>query len=341
MRHDKRIGRFGGGIVLAVALGASGCGDGGGGESESLPTSPPAQLTKVADSGFRSPMDAVASPDGAQLYFTALTEESPARPAIFRVPSSGGTPEAMHAGAPLGMPTGLVMSCDGSTLFVADMGVAAEGESEEAGDEEMAMVEGSAGGIFALPTSGGAIARLAADGIAVPTGLALSVDCNTLYVTGWDADGTPALFTVAVAGGAASVVLAGDPLMSPTGLHVDADDVAWVMDHVAANDQGEGVLFAVTPEGVATAVIGGLRMGTPGGVSLVAGGGRAVIPTLDDEGMGQLLTVEIATGEVTVVPAPDIVDPAGLRTARGAGVFAVVDSEGSAIWRAEHGGSGT
>ena len=339
MRHHKRIGRIGGGVVLALAgaLAASGCGDGSGGDSE-LPTTPPAQLTRVADTGFRSPMDAVVSPDGSTFWFTALSEESPA---LFRVASSGGTPEAVHAGAPLGMPTGLVMSCDGSTVFVADMGVAAETETAEDADEEMSLVEGAAGGLFTIATSGGALARLDAGGIAVPTGLALSVDCTTLYVTGWDADGTPALFTVPVSGGAASVVLAGEPLISPTGLHVDADGVAWVMDHVAANDQGEGVLFAVTPSGEATAVIGGLRMGTPGGVSLVAGGGRAVIPTLDDDGMGQLITVEIATGEVTIVPAPDIADPAGLRTARGAGVFAVVDSEGSAIWRAEHGGSGT
>jgi hypothetical protein len=32
---------------------------------------------------------------------------------------------------------------------------------------------------------------------------------------------------------------------------------------------------------------------------------------------------------------PEISDPAGLRTARNAAVFAVVDSEGGAIYRAE------
>ena len=35
------------------------------------------------------------------------------------------------------------------------------------------------------------------------------------------------------------------------------------------------------------------------------------------------------------VAAPDMIDPAGLRTARKAGVFAVVDSEAGAIYRAE------
>jgi sugar lactone lactonase YvrE len=324
--------------VAALALGMMACGDSGDGSSGDLPTSAPGRLTKIADTGFASPGDAVSSPDGATFYFTAYTEGSPAQPAVFRVPSAGGTVEALHAGTPLGYPTGLVMSCDGSTLFVADMGItqAAEGAETPAEDEEMELVDGSSGGLFTLATAGGAIARLEAEGISVPTGLALGVDCRTLYVTGWDEEARPALFTLPVTGGSATVVHAGEPLSSPTGLHVDADGVAWVMDHLASTDDGEGVLFAITGDGDVTPVIGGLRMGTPGGVSLVSGGGRAVIPSLDDEGNGQLITVEIATGEVTVVPAPDIQDPAGLRTARQAGVFAVVDSEGSAIWRAEH-----
>jgi hypothetical protein len=59
------------------------------------------------------------------------------------------------------------------------------------------------------------------------------------------------------------------------------------------------------------------------------------MPTRDLEGNGQLTTVNIATGERLDLAAPDLLDPAGLRTARKAGVFAVVDSEGSAIYRAE------
>ena len=48
-----------------------------------------------------------------------------------------------------------------------------------------------------------------------------------------------------------------------------------------------------------------------------------------------ILAVEIASGAQTVLAAPDISDPSGLRTARGAGVFAVADSEGDAIFAAE------
>src|SRR5206468_6368181 len=131
-------------------------------------------------------------------------------------------------------------------------------------------------------------------------------------------------------------VYAGDPLVSPTGLHIDSAGVSWVMDHRAQGSKGQGVLFAIPADGsVATEVGSDLRMGTPGGVSLTAGGGTAVIPTRDADGAAQLTSVNIASGDIQQLPATDLIDPAGLRTARNAGVFAVVDSEGGAIYRAE------
>jgi hypothetical protein len=161
-------------------------------------------------------------------------------------------------------------------------------------------------------------------------------DCKTLFITGRTAEGLPALFSMSIDGGSASTIYSGEPLVSPTGLHVDLDGVAWVMDHRAAGADGEGVLFAIPSDGsAATEVASNLRMGTPGGVSLTAGGGTAVMPTRDLEGNGQLTTVNITTGERLDLAAPDMLDPAGLRTARKAGVFAIVDSEGSAIYRAE------
>jgi hypothetical protein len=59
------------------------------------------------------------------------------------------------------------------------------------------------------------------------------------------------------------------------------------------------------------------------------------MPTLDPDGKAQLTSVVIETGEMKQLATPDLIDPAGLRTARQAGVFAVVDSEGGAIYRAE------
>ncbi len=281
-----------------------------------LPTDPPTTVTKVASGGFHAPTDAVASPDGTTLYFAAWTDDK--QPAVFSVPSDGSAAATpLATGDPLEVPLGLVMACDGATVYVADAG-------------------GEDGAILQVPSSGGAASAVSASGIVRPGGLAMGPDCKTLYATGRTTDGAPALFTLPIGGGSASIVHQGDPLVAPTGLHVDASGVAWVMDHLAQGKDGEGVLFAIPSDGSRADVVGsGLAMGTPGGVSLVAGGGTAVIPTRDADGKGQLTSIDIATGTVQQLAAPDIIDPAGLRTAREAGVFAVVDSEGGAIFKAE------
>lgn len=286
-----------------------------------LPTEPPTSVTKVTSGGFSSPTDAVASPDGKTFYFAAYDDEK--EPAIFQTASDpGSTAEILAVGAPLASPMGLVLSCDGKTLYVADLA------TTNAEDTQV-------GGVLALPTSGGAVSDLGG-AITRPAGLAMAADCKTLLVTGRTAEGQPALFSMSIDGGTASTIYAGEPLVSPTGLHVDTDGVAWVMDHRAAGAAGEGVLWAITRDGSSiTEVASDLRMGTPGGVSLTAGGGTAVMPTRDREGNAQLTTVHIATGETLQLAAPDLIDPAGIRTARKAGVFALVDSEGSAIYRAE------
>ena len=282
-----------------------------------LPTDPPTQITKVASGGFISPTDAVASPDGKTFFFAAYDEAK--TPTIYKVASTADSaPEVLAAGDPLETPIGLVMSCDGKTLYIADMG-------------------GENGAVLALSTgAGGVPTDLGAAGIIRPSGLAMRADCKTLHASGLTETGAPALFSLASLGGAATIIYQGEPLVSPTGLHVDNDGVSWLMDHRAAGDAGEGVLWAIPADGsAATAVISGLRMGTTGGVSLTAGGGTAVMPTKDIEGNAQLTSVNITTGETVQLAAPDMTDPSGLRTAREAGVFAVVDSEAGAIYRAE------
>lgn len=283
---------------------------------DGLTSEPPKSVTKVSSGGFESPTDAVASPDGRTFYFAAWDTEK--QPTLFQVssePDSTATPLA--AGDPLETPIGLVMSCDGKSLFVADMG-------------------GEDGGILQADVSGGAPSWLTANGIVRPGGIAMGPDCKSLFATGLLTDGTPALFEVPIAGGDARVVYQGEPLISPTGLHVDNKGVAWVMDHHAQGPDGEGVLFAIPSDGSkADVVVSNLRMGTPGGVSLTAGGGTAVMPTRDADGNAQLTSVDIKTHEMTQTPAPDMADPAGLRTATKASVFAVVDSEAGTIFRAE------
>jgi sugar lactone lactonase YvrE len=302
-------------VVLASAC--SGGGD--------LPTTPPTTITRITQGGFHAPTDAVASPDGKTFYFGGYTEASGAteddgtgpQPAVFRVAAEpGATATAIASGDPLGAPLGLVLSCDGATVYLADPG------SETAS-------------VFAIPAAGGAPSPLGAGEIARAGGLAMAPDCETLHVTGRTLDGAAAVFALPIGGGAARVVFSGAPLEAPTGIHVDDDGVSWVMDHGAIGPVGPGVLFAIPADGsAATVVTDDLRMGTPGGVSLTAGGGTAVMPTRDELGATQLTAVDIATGTVTQLTTPEIIAPAGLRTARDAGVFAVADAEGDAIYAA-------
>lgn len=319
------------GLALAAALAACGGGgdDDGDGDAPDdggeLPTQPPEEVEMVANEGFTDPMDAVASPDGATFYFSAFTAED-GQPAIFSVPAAGGSVTTLVSGPPLENPSGLLLSADGATLYVADIGVRAgeTGEDAEASGQSV---------IYSLSLGGGAaLAAVAADGIVEAAGLALGPDGESIHVTGYNAAGLPGLFRLAPGSGAAEEILVGAPFESPTGVYVDTDGVSWVMDHHPSRILG-GALWAVTPEGEASEVIGNLGLSDPGGVSLVAGGGTAVIPNTTEDGAGQLTAVHIESGEQTIVASP-MKAPAGIRTAREAGVFAIADAEGDAIYLA-------
>ncbi|HUJ63166.1 MAG TPA: hypothetical protein VLX92_31930, partial [Kofleriaceae bacterium] len=190
-------------VALAAPIAATGCQS-----STDLPTAPPKTVTMVAQGGFTSPSDAVASPNGKDFYFAAY--DANLLPAIFHTSSSpGGAIDELAMDDPLEAPIGLVMSCDGKTIYVADLG-------------------GDSGAVLSVSTGGGGANDLGATGIVRPGGLAMGPDCKTLYMTGLTDDGTftPALFTMPVTGGGATIVYSGAPLVSPTGLHVDDQGVA-------------------------------------------------------------------------------------------------------------------
>lgn len=328
------------GIVLSLLLLAAlpACGDDGGStppaDGGPPPPEVPTSVTLVVDgdeAGFESPLDAVASPDGATFYFSATASaevtEADARATIYRVPSAGGEVDILHQGAPLREPTGLLMSCDGATLYIADIGFTSGDEAPEDDDNPPAT-------IYTLDVASGTLAPLAATGIGEAASLALAKDCDTLYVSGYTPDRVPALFSLPPAGGAATVIKSGDPLVSPSGVYVDADKVVWLMDHQP--DEGlNGKLFAITQDGETTEVVTELRLSEPAGVSLVAGGVIAVIPTRDENDVTQLITVNTETSATTTIQAPEIVEPSGIRAAINAPIMALVDADGHAIYRVE------
>lgn len=318
------------GLLIASSAACGDSGGGGGTDPEidagaEIDPVAPTTVTMVTSGGFEGPMDVVSSPDGKTFYFTAHDTtgavEGDSSAAIYKVNAAGGTPEILAGGTPLEDPSGMVISCDGATLYVADLGT----QSAEADAEQSP--------IYTARTSGGALATFSATGVGEAAGLAMSTDCSTVYVSGYKPDGTPAVFTVPVAGGAATVLKEGSPLQSPSGIHVDADNVAWVMDHQDA--ELGGALFAITVTGEATVVASNLSISEPAGVSLVAGGRIAVIPVRDLDGASQLMTIDTVSGDETIVEVPEMIEPAGIRTATQAAVMAVVDADGDAIYRAE------
>jgi len=108
------------------------------------------------------------------------------------------------------------------------------------------------------------------------------------------------------------------------------------MDHLGEGAEGEGALFSVASSGEIKPVIGNLGGGVTMGVSLVAGGITAVMPSVDPRtGKPELVAASTENGEITRIPAPEMVDPGGVRTAREAGVLAITDHDGNAIFSAK------
>jgi hypothetical protein len=291
-----------------------------GGSGDALPATPPTRVELLAKEGFNNAGAVSASPDGTTFYTAAHTDDD--QPAIFAVHTKDGSVEALHAGAPLLYPSDLATNCEGNEIFVSDMGVGVVEDDETATDLEDALLPAS-GGIHVLAADGSAIRPLTATGLSRAAGLALSVDCTTLYATGWTEEGQPAVFTVPVEGGNAKVLYEGAPLVSPTGVHVDANAVAWVMDHMARNDAGEGMLFAVDDGGGITEVSGGLAMGRHGGVSVTPGGVTAVIPVDDFVAGPMIITANTETGAIATMDTPDIKNPTGVAAATQAPVMVI------------------
>lgn len=306
-------------VLPTVALGLSlGCGVN---VADLLPKTPPTKVEPLTSDGLHNIGGVEASPDGETFYALAFDDEN--NPGVFRAKASDGAVEPLYVGEPLLYPSDIAVSCDGTRVFVSDMGLGSS--TSEFGED----LTEAAGGIHVISTDSGELASFAAQGISRAAGLIVSTDCETLFVTGYSDMGMPALFTVPVGGGSVSTIAEGSPLVSPTGVHVDENNIAWVMDHLARGDGGEGMLFAIDLDGNVSEVVSGLGMGRHGGVSLVPGGTTAVIPVRNDlTGESTLITANTETLDVEIIDTPDIAHPTGVAAAREAPVMVVAGEYG-------------
>ena len=316
-------GKGGGAAGGAAGGGAGGsAGNGGSGGMTACATvagdGTLATKTKLADGGttFFSPFDAVPSPDGATVYFTAL-DTATGKGAVYSVPAAGGTVTTIAVG--MVAPTGIAVSGDGKTLYVADEGGA---EDVASGD-----ITKDAGLFYTVGTAAASTPTVAAKG-GRPHSVTVARDAgckDVVYVGTWTG-GVPTISTFA--GGAFTMAVATK--FEASGIDVAADGTLFWVETVGGPWAS---IQTAKAGGTGTAVASGLYVGYPAGLALSPDGKNLVLSALaPTDGTDSL--VKLDTGGKTLTqqqPATDkaSIESAGLHRALAANVFAFVDGLGS------------
>jgi DNA-binding beta-propeller fold protein YncE len=238
------------------------------------------EVTQIATDKGWTPLDAVPSPDGQMVYFTA---QGTAGAAVYKVASSGGTFTVLASGAPLVAPRGLTISHDGQTLYVADNG-----------DEQ-----GTGGnGIYALSVAGGALTLIEKTKGSRPqvADLVTENGAEMLYYSGYD-NGHPAIIKVNLTKDeAARVIFNGMPLVAPSGLAVTKEGVVYVVDIGAA------AVFRIK-DSKAEKLADNLRLSPDiAGAALTLDESALLVSNLQvDKGTAQVLLINVTTGKLAVI----------------------------------------
>lgn len=319
MKRDSRSRRLQAGVLLsgvALMVLAAGCSK----STDNQPTEPttpnvndtiniaPAANDKAQ---FVSPRDAVPSPDGLTIYFTATRPGEGA--AVFKTNADGSGLTKLASGAPFVSPFGITISDDGQTLFVADTG--AETETEEGGM------------VFSLAVAGGTPTALAGTAGTSPRGL--EVQGDQLYYSGTSGKrpkAVPAVFKIGVAGGTPTALASGKPLKDPSGIAVTTSGDVYVLDTAAAATN-HATVFSIKG-GVVSEFVTDVMVGYPGGIALSQDDTTLFISALDGTTARDVVFVtNIATKQMsTFTKSIDkFSESAGLHRARHAGVFAWAD----------------
>ncbi len=264
-------------FALSLSLASlAGC---GGGDDSTPATHPPFRTPTIVTQGgdFHVPLDAAPSPDGATFYFVA--RDGAHGPGLYRAPASGGAAVEVSVGAPFATPRGLAISTDGQRIVVADA------------------TAGMHGGLYVVPVAGGAPTLLPGTEGTAPQGLEIVAQggADQVYFTGAASDGSPAVFQIPLAGGAARVLAQGGMLRHPQGVAVTRGGVAFVSDRVDAMT-GTGAVYRI--EGAAvTTLVNNVRLGDPAGITLTPDERVLGVSSLDPSaGTSQVLLVDLASG---------------------------------------------
>lgn len=198
-------------VALGGTLGLSGC------KEKQTPTGPTVgtQSPKSASTAatLSRPIAAALSPDAKTVYVTAFDSNGQAQ--LFSGPA-GGSLTVTASSVPLSYPCSITVTSDGARLLIADLGDAGSG--------------GPTGAVYSSTTSG-TMTALTSGTPQYPTGVALSTDNTSAYVTGVDpTDGQPGVWQIAISGGGPVQIFKGTPLVYPAGVTVSNDGSVYVAD---------------------------------------------------------------------------------------------------------------
>lgn len=231
-------------------------------------------VTQVAAAAGWTPVDATPDPAGEVVYFTVRG----ATVGVFKV-RPGGEAAAVATGAPFVSPVGLAISTDGQTLYVAENGAAGNG-------------------IYTVSVNGSAPALLtdtAGTSPRVPE-IVNENGQDQLYYSG-TAEGQPAVFKVAAAGGEPAVVFRGAPLVNPSGVAIAGDGTVYVVDPA----DGVGAVYRIrggTAEAIASNVTADPDIA---GATLTLDGSALLVSHLHpQEKTAQVLIINLATLEQAI-----------------------------------------
>ncbi len=291
-------------LMALVSIGCGGGGHGGGGGVASV-------TTLAIPSGMTEPRGVAARQNTDALFFTAFTTQGVGTaPVVVTMTKEGGSALTLATGGISGTtgvlvePVAMVLSKHESTLFVADAAaVIAAGDT-------------TAGAIFSLPVAGGTPTVLSHGTVDTPTGLALSSDGLTLFVSGRDAkDGQATIFAVATAGGATTELVKGAPLTAVTGIAASADGTKLFVADQNRLNTADAQVYVMSPSGGSLTALApnGISVSTSSGEGVIERGDGNVVVSSRNGDLAQLTNVAGSNGAVsTRFQGAPLLQPFGL-----------------------------
>jgi DNA-binding beta-propeller fold protein YncE len=125
----------------------------------------------------------------------------------------------------------------------------------------------------------------------MPGDVTMSSDGSTLYVTGLNASGDAAIFSIDAGTGAVAEVFSGDPLVDPAALDLSPDDATlYVVDSLAADGLGAVLVFGVSGWTYDDELASGFDIAFPGGVAADDSGSMLLYTSISSGALTSLMT---------------------------------------------------